>query len=1175
MAIKALRSASALALLIGTSGVSGAFAQQSTTPAPTPQAPNQTVRTATPAQQAPQAAAQADQPATADQAAPTDRVIITGSLIATTPEDAPKPVEVYTEEDLKEQGSPSVSEFVRSLSVSYGDDLGFGQSTAEVPTGSGFANANLRGLGSSGTLVLMNGRRTAAANGGFGADLNTVPIEALSAVEVLKDGASATYGAGAVGGVINFRTRRDIDAPQFTVEKRFYDGSDGSYKIDFLDGWAGDNSNFLLSLSHSHEDPMLASARDFSSLPFALNPPSSSLTAANPGRFLTSTNFLTVGTGTPAVTTTFGSPRDDYRTAADCTAIGGVIANVAQPGAIVQQAATLPLGLPNTGCGFSQAPFQDLVSEDNNDRVYAEFNGDLTETMEFHADVSYSKNETFFQQIPYAGPANRSTDAGISTSASTCGTTAFNCDYVIPVQVNTYTTTATGGTPTATFVRNPFIDDFMTRTGITAATLPNTGALYTSNNWRPTLFGGDPLSGTGLRRERYHREQLIINAGLKGKFSEGGMFGLLDGIGYDYNAQYSQYRQQNQNPDISVARLQSALLGYGGPNCNAVDRVPTDFTSAASFNRTVGVQSEVAPGTAGCQWFNPFASSFATSVANGAANPQFNSGAIAGRPSGYQNPNDLWDWLQVDKTTEDTYESGTFDATFTGEIPDTLFTLPGGPIGWAAGGQWRMIERRSFLANDDNPAEEVMAMQECPYPDPAVVNSPAQPNQDVGQRGCIATSSAFFGSGKANITVRNVPAYSDSQLLAFYGEAQFPVLDNLNFSINVRREDFNSGALTGDIWGVAGKWDITDNLYLRSSYSTNYRAEAALDLDPNTIAFSTPTIGRFGNIQRLETVRIASDIGPEDDTNFNAGVGYERDLFDGRIRASVDFFEININGQLATTPQATILTNVFGVNSTTAATVDSQSNRTNPLIPDTATSNSAGQFADCQARLISFVAFATPCVTGVTTANDIAEVKRFQLNGPYFITNGIDYSIDYSHPLFDGTVAAQLTLTQNLHYKQGGYDVNGILFDLGGPRLGLTNLGTGGLAAASTEWKGNAVVRWANDTHNISLRANYDHGSLDERFAAGQLTAIVVDNPATTTINETVYSTYGVNRKSSLLFDATYIYTAPFWQDLELRASVINIFDKNPTPLQVRSGYYNGTADPRGRMIEVGVTKKF
>ena len=1039
-----------------------------------------------------------------------------------------------------------------------------------MPTGAGFANANLRGLGSSGTLVLMNGRKLAAANGGFGADLNTVPMEALGAVSVLKDGASATYGAGAVGGVINFQTRRDVKAPQFNLEHRMYDGSDGYWYGSFVDGFVGDSSNLLVTLSYTYEAPLLQNKRDFANLPFNVNPAQYSLTPANPGVFQASTNFLT---GTPTVASSTLNGINDYRTQQDCLDIGGVITNVVQLNSTT-------IG----GCGFSQAPFQDIVSETRSYKAYTEFNGDISDNLAFHFDVSYSKNETFFQQIPFGPPTNRSTDATVAANCTS------SCHYVIPTQVNTYTTAATGGLPTATAYRNPFINDFMTRTGTSAAALPDTGALYTALYWRPALFGGTPLfdGENGLRRERYTREQLIFNSGIKGSFANDGMLGFLGGITYDFSGQYSQYKQENQNPDISVARLQSALLGYGGPSCNAVDRVPIDFTSAASFNRTVGIQSDTAPGTAGCQWFNPFASAFTTSIANGAANPQYNAGTplllapgSTPRPGGYQNSKELFDWLVLDKVTEDIYESGTFNLLFSGELPKPL-VLPGGPISWAVGSEWRMIERRSTSANDKNLAEEQLGYQECPYPDPAVINSPAQSNQDVGQRGCATASGAFFGSGKLNITTRQPPAYSDEQTIALFAELQIPVLDNLNFQAAFRHEDFNGGDLQGDIWSLAGKYDITDNLYLRASYSTNYRAEAALDIDPNLVTFANTTYTRFGaGFQRIQTTSVGSSISPEDDSTINVGVGWQSELFEGRLRASIDFFEININGQLQTTPSATILNDVFGAN-----TALCQSNRNSKASCDplnsglsvtsaplpAVTTNNIGQLANCGANLVSYVVFTGPCVTGVTTAADVQQINLLQINGPYFVTNGLDYSIDYTHPLFDGTFGAQFTATQNLVYKQGGYSVNGTIFDNGGDRLGFNNLSRTG--SSSTEWKGNASLRWANKQHSFNFRVNYDGGALAEAAALGSLVAVVVDNPATTTI-ETQYSNYGVDPHKNVTYDLTYIYTAPFWKDLELRFTVLNITDEDPSPLQIRSGYYTGTADPRGRMFEVGITKKF
>ena len=1138
MTIRTLRGVSALALLVGVPGLQLAQAQETTTPASP-----QTIATST---------TTADQP----EADTSDRVVVTGSLIATKPEDAPKPVDVYTAEDLEQQGSPNVTEFIRSLTTSYGDDLGFGQASPDVPQGTGFGNANLRGLGSNGTLVLMNGKNLAPWNGSFGADVNTVPMEALAAVEVLKDGASATYGAGAVGGVINFTTRRDIDAPQISIQKQFYDGSDGYYKVDFLTGWVGDSSNLLFSASLSHEDAMLQTARDFSSQPFAVNPAPYTLTGANPGTFQqTVSDFYTGGTivvtGFPGINDLPGSVGPAAQAA--CEAVGGFVANTIQGNSVQGTAA-------NRACAFPQAPFQNLVNENDQVRAYLEYNGDISDSMEFHFDVNYSKSKTLQGQVPI-GPANAT--AIDRTFNALC---ASSCNYVIPSRVQNFTTAGVGA---GVYTDNPFLADFRARTGTSLATLPANAALYSGLNWRPFMFGGYPLNGSGLKEDVFERDSFIINTGIKGEFTDDNLFGsLLSGINYDLSGQYNQYLNTYHQPDVIASRLQNALLGYGGSGCRAIDRVPTDYSSAAAYNRTVGIQSEHAPGTNSCQWFNPFASAFATSVANGAANPQFNSGAIAGRPTGYANPSELMDWMIGDRTAEYKLESVTINGLLSGSIPPTVFELPGGEIGWALGMQSRQVEGRSST-RDENELEENMATQPCVWPDRAVVNSPAQIEPGVGARGCPAIQGAFFSNGRVNIVVTIPPFYYDTQTLATFAEVQLPVLDNLNFSASIRHEEYNGGDLIGDIYSVAGKWDVTDNLYVRSSFGTNYRADGALELDPGSQEFAVAGYGRFGTgFQRDRITEIATGIGPEDDKTFNFGVGWESDLADGRIRASVDFFEILIDGQIATTSDTTILNNIFGLNTAAA-----QSNRGVTGVPNTATNNSAGQYANCNASLISFVTFTGACQQGVTTAAELNQVLRYQVNGPGFVTNGVDYSVDFAYPMFEGTFTAQLTATQNLVYKARGYSVNDILFEPSGNRLGTANYTRTG--NESRRWRANAVVRWADETHNVSVRANYSSGTFNEAYQVGGLVPVVSNIAATTTIDETVYSTYGIFPKEYLDFDLNYIYTAPFMDDLELRATVLNIFDKDPSAAQGRSGYYTATGNPRGRIFEVGLTKKF
>src|SRR6185295_6550325 len=122
----------------------------------------------------------------------------------------------------------------------------------------------------------------------------------------------------------------------------------------------------------------------------------------------------------------------------------------------------------------------------------------------------------------------------------------------------------TAGAATGGFVRNPFIDDFMTRTGTTAATLPNNGALYMGNNWRPFTFGGNPMWDDGRRRNQFERDSFAINAGIKGKFTEDTWIGpLLNGINYDFSGQYNQYMNTYHQGDLFASRLQDAMMGYG------------------------------------------------------------------------------------------------------------------------------------------------------------------------------------------------------------------------------------------------------------------------------------------------------------------------------------------------------------------------------------------------------------------------------------------------------------------------------------------------------------------------------------------------------------------------------------------------------------------------------------
>lgn len=140
------------------------------------------------------------------------RVEITGSSIKRLDSETALPVQVLRREDIDKSGVTTAAELLKNISANTAP-LSDGASITDGTSGQrGFNGANLRGIGVSSTLVLLNGRRLAnfaSPGDNAGVDLNNIPAGAVQRVEVLKDGASAIYGTDAIGGVINFITRKD------------------------------------------------------------------------------------------------------------------------------------------------------------------------------------------------------------------------------------------------------------------------------------------------------------------------------------------------------------------------------------------------------------------------------------------------------------------------------------------------------------------------------------------------------------------------------------------------------------------------------------------------------------------------------------------------------------------------------------------------------------------------------------------------------------------------------------------------------------------------------------------------------------------------------------------------------------------------------------------------------
>ncbi|MBB5370902.1 MULTISPECIES: TonB-dependent receptor [unclassified Janthinobacterium] len=144
------------------------------------------------------------------------RVEVTGSSIKRLASETALPITSIKADDFVKQGLTTAQEVLSTISMNQSSQ----SSSQSVGSGTGGQSvADLRGIGSDKTLVLLNGRRIASHPfNGSSVDLNIIPISALERVEVLRDGASAIYGTDAIGGVINFITKRSVKGGSVSVE---------------------------------------------------------------------------------------------------------------------------------------------------------------------------------------------------------------------------------------------------------------------------------------------------------------------------------------------------------------------------------------------------------------------------------------------------------------------------------------------------------------------------------------------------------------------------------------------------------------------------------------------------------------------------------------------------------------------------------------------------------------------------------------------------------------------------------------------------------------------------------------------------------------------------------------------------------------------------------------------
>jgi iron complex outermembrane recepter protein len=220
-----------------------------------------------------------------------ERVIVTGSHLPTAAEVGPNPVQELDRDYIDKAPERTAEALLRDLPVASANGVPLSNN------GTGFApgasSVSLRGFDASATLVLIDGRRVApypVAAGAAGApvgtqtfiDLNSIPLAAVESFEILKDGASTTYGADAVAGVVNIKLRHDYRGAELRVEVGdTLDKDNGEFLSSLVFG-VGDGDNDISGvLNYYHRNAILNRDRGFSNYTQEL----AKSTASNPGQF--------------------------------------------------------------------------------------------------------------------------------------------------------------------------------------------------------------------------------------------------------------------------------------------------------------------------------------------------------------------------------------------------------------------------------------------------------------------------------------------------------------------------------------------------------------------------------------------------------------------------------------------------------------------------------------------------------------------------------------------------------------------------------------------------------------------------------------------------------------------------------------------------------------------------
>ena len=317
-----------------------------------------------------------------------EEVVVTGSYIKGSPTDGSSPVEILDRSEINAMGASTIADITANIAVNSGSENNADAFTQGSTQGT--SNINLRGLGLSSTLVLVDGRRhtisgVTANDGSVFVNTASIPLVALDRVEVLKEGAASIYGSDAVAGVVNYIFRRDFEGFEAEISQQETDlASQKDRRASVIYGFEEEDTNFIVALSHLDRTPLAGSN---------FNPSLAPLGVSGLG-----TSFLLFGPSSVSS----GPYAGTY----------SIYENVPDPNCEGNKGILIPQG-SGQRCGFFYGGRFNIVNDEEHRSIYSSFQSQVSSNLTFNLDILSSQIEVkdnpqspSYPALSYLSPSN-------------------------------------------------------------------------------------------------------------------------------------------------------------------------------------------------------------------------------------------------------------------------------------------------------------------------------------------------------------------------------------------------------------------------------------------------------------------------------------------------------------------------------------------------------------------------------------------------------------------------------------------------------------------------------------------------------------------------------------------------------------------------------------------------